>query len=390
MAPRGQFTLLAPIIMLFGLLFFGDPLIVRSALAQPPATPVTDDDVAEDARRSVIETMTVTAQKQEENVQSVPMSVTLLNQTDIDDLKIDSIRDLADIVPNLMVFQHGASAFNTPSMRGISASLEFLQVSTGLFVDGVPVLASTGFEQEMLDIERIEVLRGPQGTLYGKGTEAGAINIITRQPDNTFRGRVTAEAGKLASVEAGDGYTGALSMNLSGPVHKDALYFGVAAKYYSRDGFIENTTTGDTATAQCHDFINELPAGCDTMVGEEGATLSGGERQRISIAGAILKNAPIILLDEATASVDPENEALIQRAINVLVASKTLVIIAHRLSTITAADQIVVLNDCGELEEVGDHDTLLANNGRYARLWQSRLQAKRWRISQSTEDALQN
>ena len=123
------------------------------------------------------------------------------------------------------------------------------------------------------------------------------------------------------------------------------------------------------------------------MVGEGGATLSGGEKQRISIARAILKDAPIILLDEATASVDPENEYLIQSAINALVESKTLIIIAHRLSTIVAADQIILLNDHGQMEEIGRHEELLENKGLYARLWQSRVQAKKWRIGTSRDDS---
>ena len=158
----------------------------------------------------------------------------------------------------------------------------------------------------------------------------------------------------------------------------DTIYQNIAygSKNASRDQVI-----AAAKTAQCHDFISGLEHGYDTMVWEGGATLSGGERQRISIARAILKDAPVILLDEATASVDPENEALIQRAINALVASKTLVIIAHRLSTITSADQIVVLNESGRLEEIGGHETLLPNNGLYALLWQSRIQAKQWRIS---------
>jgi iron complex outermembrane receptor protein len=200
----------------------------------------------EKARRPVeIEQMTVTAQKQEENVQEVPVSITVFGEQDIEDRKIESIRELADFVPNLMIYQHGVSGINGPTMRGITAAPESFRVSTGLYVDGVPVLTASGFVNEMLDIERIEVLRGPQGTIYGKGTEAGAINIITRQPDNEFRGRVSAEGGKLLSGETGDREKGEFSLNLSGPILKDRLFFSIAGLYSDKDGFIENTMTGD-------------------------------------------------------------------------------------------------------------------------------------------------
>jgi ATP-binding cassette subfamily B protein len=160
----------------------------------------------------------------------------------------------------------------------------------------------------------------------------------------------------------------------------DTIYQNIAygSKTATRDKIIEAAKM-----AQCHDFITRLPHGYDTMVGEGGATLSGGEKQRISIARAILKDAPIILLDEATASVDPENEHRIQDAINALVESKTLIIVAHRLSTIKSADQIIVLNDQGKTEEIGKHEELWKNKGLYARLWQSRVQAKKWRIGTS-------
>ncbi len=131
--------------------------------------------------------------------------------------------------------------------------------------------------------------------------------------------------------------------------------------------------------ARCHDFIAALPDGYDTVVGEGGSTLSGGEKQRISIARAILKNAPIVLLDEATASVDPDNEKYIQEAINELVRDKTLIIIAHRLSTIKRADQILVIDD-GRIAQRGTHEELLAREGQYRNLWQRRQQAKSWRI----------
>ena len=110
--------------------------------------------------------------------------------------------------------------------------------------------------------------------------------------------------------------------------------------------------------AYCNEFIQRLPDGYQTILGENGSTLSGGERQRISIARALLKDAPIILLDEATASLDPENEVLIQQAIAKLVEGKTVIMIAHRLRTVVDADQILVL-DNGRLVEHGTHDCLL-------------------------------
>jgi ATP-binding cassette subfamily B protein len=136
--------------------------------------------------------------------------------------------------------------------------------------------------------------------------------------------------------------------------------------------------------ARCHEFIERLSEGYHTLVGEGGSTLSGGEKQRLSIARAILKDAPIVLLDEATASLDPENEALIQEAVNVLVATKTLIIIAHRLSTITTADQILVLDE-GRLVEQGSHYQLLARKGLYQRFWQERQQAKSWQVRSNSK-----
>ena len=131
--------------------------------------------------------------------------------------------------------------------------------------------------------------------------------------------------------------------------------------------------------ACCHDFIMQLPDGYDTVIGEGGGTLSGGEKQRISIARAILKNAPVIILDEATASIDPENEHLIQKALSELTRGKTVITIAHRLATIEQADQILVLED-GRIVQQGRHQELITQDGLYRRFAETRSRAEGWTI----------
>ena len=131
--------------------------------------------------------------------------------------------------------------------------------------------------------------------------------------------------------------------------------------------------------ARCHDFIMALPEGYDTVIGEGGSTLSGGEKQRISIARAILKNAPVIILDEATASLDPENEHLIQEALTELTVGKTVIVIAHRLATIENADQILVLDD-GHIVQKGTHRQLIRQEGIYQKFVKIRELAEGWSI----------
>ena len=126
--------------------------------------------------------------------------------------------------------------------------------------------------------------------------------------------------------------------------------------------------------ASCHDFIESLPNGYRTVLGDAGGTLSGGERQRVTIARALLKDSPIVLLDEATAYSDPDNEAEIQKSINALVKSKTVIMIAHRLSTIVHADKIVVMNH-GRIEACGTHDELLEHSPTYRELWGAHTEA---------------
>ena len=131
--------------------------------------------------------------------------------------------------------------------------------------------------------------------------------------------------------------------------------------------------------AQCDDVLEKLPQGLDTVVGTKGVYLSGGEQQRIALARAILKNAPIVVLDEATAFADPENEHQIQKAFEALTRNKTVLMIAHRLSTVQDADNIIVLSD-GKIAEQGNHRDLLQKNGVYAAMWADYQRSAQWKV----------
>lgn len=146
-----------------------------------------------------------------------------------------------------------------------------------------------------------------------------------------------------------------------------------------RAGATDEEVRTAARAAHCEEFVERMPEGWDTRLGENGARLSGGERQRLSIARALLKDAPIVVLDEATSSLDPENETLVQDAVSRLCAGKTVLVIAHRLRTVAGADQIVVLND-GRVAERGTHAELMAAGGLYSRLRSLQQQSSSWTI----------
>ena len=131
--------------------------------------------------------------------------------------------------------------------------------------------------------------------------------------------------------------------------------------------------------AQCMDIIEKFPDGVNTMIGSKGIYVSGGECQRLSIARAFLKNAPVLILDEATAFADPDNERLVQQAFEKLSKDKTVIMIAHRLSTVTNADCIYVLSD-GKIAESGKHSELVAKNGIYSRMWNEYNKSVNWQV----------
>lgn len=154
----------------------------------------------------------------------------------------------------------------------------------------------------------------------------------------------------------------------------DTIYNNIKA---GRENATDEEVIAAAKAAHCHEFIVKLPEGYQTKLSEGGNTLSGGEKQRIAIARAILKDAPILLLDESTASLDADNEAKINQALDHLMKKKTVFVIAHRLNTIQNADQIIVLND-GKIEEMGTHDTLLQKHGHYYAMVQEQQKAKEW------------
>ena len=158
---------------------------------------------------------------------------------------------------------------------------------------------------------------------------------------------------------------------------KDTIFNNIV---FGNDDATKEDVINACKKAKCYDFIMALPDGFDTLVGEAGLSLSGGERQRVSIARAILKDSPIILLDEATASVDPDNELEIQEAINALVENKTILVIAHKLSCVKNADKILVISD-GKLAQEGTHNELSKEDGLYSSLWQKRMNSKSWKIA---------
>ncbi len=188
--------------------------------------------LCQDNQSIELETVTVTAQKQEENIQEVPVSISLLNEYTIEDYNIRTLSDIAVFVPNLQQFSVGGGGMYTPSMRGLSTDPHTVHSTVGTYIDGIPYLSSMGNNLILEDIERIEVLRGPQGTLYGKNAYAGVINIISRQPDNELRGK--------ARVELGEDNKREYAAIISGPIVKDNFFASLSAKHYEKNGFIQN------------------------------------------------------------------------------------------------------------------------------------------------------
>jgi ATP-binding cassette subfamily B protein len=220
---------------------------------------------------------------------------------------------------------------------------------------------------------KITALVGPSGS--GKSTIA---NLIPRFGD----------------VEQGEICIGGVDIRrIATAKLMDMVSFVFQDTFLFYDTLYENITVGSPVAtkekviaaakaAQCHDFIEKLPQGYETRIGDKGVFLSGGEAQRICVARAILKNAPILVLDEATAFADPENEHKMQMALQSLIKNKTVIVIAHRLSSIVSAHQIVVMKE-GRIVQCGIHDVLSTAEGVYKNMWDAYTNAYQWTLNKN-------
>lgn len=233
---------------------------------------------------------------------------------------------------------------------------------------GEPVLRDVSFRAAQ---GQVTALVGPSG-----GGKSTAARLAARFWD-LDQGRITIGGADVSTVDPES-----LLKNFS-VVFQDVVLFNSSIMENIRIGRKDATDQEVMAAAEaarCSDFINRLPNGYHTKIGENGSVLSGGERQRLSIARALLKDAPIILLDEATASLDVENESMVQGAISNLVRNKTVLIIAHRMRTVAKADRIVVLKD-GLVAEQGSPRELYESNGIYRHMVDLQTQSQKWTLS---------
>ncbi len=272
-----------------------------------------------------------------------------------------TVRNLNEIIQEEDLVQPKAGEERLPHGHNI----ELRGVRFGY--DDSPVLKGVNLT---IPAKGVTALVGPSG-----GGKTTTLNLIARLWD-TNEGSVSIGGADVRGMRH-DTLMSQVSI-----VFQDVYLFpdSIAAniRYGNPEATMEQVIAAAKA-ARCHDFITELPDGYETVVSEGGGTLSGGQRQRISIARAILKDAPIVLLDEATASIDPENERHIREALQALAANKTVVMVAHRLHTISQADLIAVMED-GQVVQTGKHEELLEQGGLYRTFWEERSRAERWQI----------
>lgn len=286
----------------------------------------------------------------------------LLNFAEEMTILSESVKRIDQVLENAPL-QAGRSG-NRPA----SYDIAFEEVSFSYSESGEKALEQISFTAPG---NQITALVGPSGS--GKSTIA---QLIARFWD-TQAGRITIGGADIQDLDIRDLMKLLSFVFQDSFLFSDTLYNNIALG--KPDASREEVYAAAKA-AQCHEFIRNLPDGYDTVIGADGVYLSGGEQQRVSVARAILKNAPVLILDEATAYADPENEYEMQLALRELIRGKTVIVIAHRLTTICQADQILVVAD-GQIRESGRHQELLLQNGLYKKMWDTYTGTAAWTLA---------
>lgn len=303
-------------------------------------------------------------------IELIPLLMFLLMVTRIYGPILSILANLSSLLNLNVVTNRMRTLLTTPAMEGEEKIVDNCDIE----------LSHVTFAYNQEDVIKDISCKIPQGSIIAFVGPSGSgkstvIKLIARFWD-VQKGKITVGGKDIKTIEPES------LMSYMSFVFQDVSLFNDTVINNIRIG---NPNASDeqviaaAKAAYCDEFIREMPDGYQTVLGENGSTLSGGERQRISIARALLKNAPVILLDEATASLDPENEVFVQKAIAKLIEGKTVIMIAHRLRTVADADQILVLED-GKLVERGTHKELMKKKGLYQRLYHIQQESLRWGV----------
>lgn len=303
-------------------------------------------------------------------IELLPLLMFLLMVTRIYGPILAILANLSSLLNLNVVTSRMRTLLTTPAMDGEGKTVPNCDIE----------LSHVTFAYNQEDVIKDVSCKIPQGSVTAlvgpSGSGKSTISKLIARFWDVQQGKITVGGKDIKSMEPES------LMSYMSFVFQDVTLFNDTVMNNIRLGNPNATDDQVIAAAKaayCDEFVREMPDGYQTVLGENGSTLSGGERQRISIARALLKNAPIILLDEATASLDPENEVLVQKAIAKLVEGKTVIMIAHRLRTVVDADQILVL-DNGRLAEYGTHDELMRKNGLYHKLFHIQQESLGWAV----------
>lgn len=303
-------------------------------------------------------------------IELLPLLMFLLMVTRIYGPILSILANLSSLLNLNVVTNRMRTLLTTPAMEGKEKEVENCDIE----------LSHVTFAYNQENVIKDISCKIPQGSVTAivgpSGSGKSTISKLIARFWDVQKGEITIGRRDIKTIEPES------LMSYMSFVFQDVTLFNDTVMNNIRIGnpnATDEQVIGAAKAAYCDEFVCEMPEGYQTLLGENGSTLSGGERQRISIARALLKNAPIILLDEATASLDPENEVLVQKAIAKLIEGKTVIMIAHRLRTVVDADQIFVLEN-GELVESGTHSELMKKQGLYQKLYHIQQESMGWAV----------